>query len=59
MAESEKDMAPMDQTPGAVGRARKSYARPILRRLGTVRDLTHSGGCVKMSDGSRATKKGM
>jgi hypothetical protein len=59
MAEGDKDVTPMDQTPGAVGQARKSYARPILRRLGTVRDLTHSGGCVKMSDGGRPSKKGM
>jgi hypothetical protein len=38
---------------------RKPYVRPTLRRLGSVRDLTHSGGCVHMTDGSRASKKGM
>ncbi len=30
---------------------RKPYASPKLRRLGSVRDLTHAGGCKSMSDG--------
>jgi hypothetical protein len=55
---SDRENAGAERSPNAGRQQRKPYAPPALRRLGSVRDLTHGGGSVKVTDVARKTKKG-
>ena len=36
---------------------KRPYIKPVLRELGTVRNLTHGGGCLKTYDGAIFKKR--
>jgi hypothetical protein len=52
----ERENAVAERGPSAGPEGRKPYARPALRRLGSVRELTHGGGSVKVTDGAAKTR---
>lgn len=45
----------MGPLPGTHGK--RPYVRPVLRRLGSVRELTLGGGLSHTADGSHSTRK--
>jgi hypothetical protein len=49
----EREKAVAEQEPNGDRPEKKPYVKPALRRLGSVRDLTHGGGCLTTSDGRR------
>ncbi len=51
MDEREKTAVATEREGTPVRKERKSYSPPTLRRLGSVRELTHARGCISRSDG--------
>ncbi len=54
---ADKDAKHPDQEPKGAGDARAAYERPVLTRLGAVRDLTLSGTSGQESAGGLGSNK--
>jgi hypothetical protein len=47
-----------DAVTSVAPRSKKPYVTPVLKRLGSVRELTLGGGSIPIGDGRKPTEKG-
>ncbi|MDP9034834.1 MAG: lasso RiPP family leader peptide-containing protein [Myxococcota bacterium] len=56
MTERAKEETEVNAMGSASPKRKKPYVKPVLRPLGSVRELTLGGGASPHSDGMRATR---
>ena len=55
---AETSVAERNAVAAVAPKSKKPYVTPVLKRLGSVRELTLGGGSIPITDGRKLSEKG-